>query len=228
MRKPISKLLALLLLGAISCVPGSSPIRITGTFSAVDDMGACTLDNDIGQTLGRLDASGGGDYLIVLQVESELNAGAQITNHRGLALTGTGKHIFVVDGLFLTYRSTNPVITFEQEVIPISSSFDPETNDNRLGVDIIGDKAATRLRDMLTDPMQVTQLFVNVQLRGHLESGETVQSNTLTYPIEVRTSNAACPEPGNVTRTGPCGVRGGQDGTTFSCCTGPGVPVGCP
>ncbi len=229
MRKLYTALLSFTVLLATSCVPGESPIRILGFFSVDTGMGGaeCMLTNDVGQTRGRLDASGGGDYVVVMQVASDVTSQPVLQNARGLDLTGPGSRNFVATEIFLTYRSVNPSITFDAETIPIVATIAPATSDNRIAADIIGDKAATKLRDMLSDPTITTILTVNVQLRGRLESGETIHSNTLSFPIEVTPSNAPCPEPGNVARTGPCGARGGQDGTPVICCTGPGMPAGC-
>lgn len=229
MRKLIIALFGITVALGTGCVPGESPIRITGFFSVDTGTGGaeCNLDNEVGQTRGFLDASGGGDYVVVMNIASDVTAEPVLQSARGLDLTGPGSRNFLATEVFLTYRSVNPTITFDPESIPITATFAPNTAENRLAADIIGDKAATRLRDMLSDPTITTILTVNVQLRGRLESGETVHSNSLSFPIEVKPSNAPCTEPGNVARTGPCGARGGQDGTPVICCTGPGMPAGC-
>ncbi|MBK7860389.1 MAG: hypothetical protein IPJ65_17610 [Archangiaceae bacterium] len=214
----------------MGCVPGTSPIRINDIFPIdTGSMGdECNLDAKVAVTRGRLDASGGGDLLVVLSVDSELSVAPAVINTNNIRLDTDGKHTFVMEALTVTYKSTNPVIQFETEQLPISGVLKASSADNRIGVDIIGDKAADKLRTQLTDTTQVTQLSVTMTLKGHLTSGESVTSNPVVFPVEVTTSNAACPEPGNVTRTGPCGVRGGQGGSSFACCTGPGAPVGCP
>jgi hypothetical protein len=230
MSKMISRWMSLAVVALVGCVPGSSPIRINGLFPIDTGMGGaeCNLQTDIGISRGRLDASGGGDYILVLRVASDLDNAYTIQSNRGVDLTPVSVRNFNFDQVALTYRSINPSITFEAETIPATGTVPPGEAEALVSTDIIGDKAAARLRDMLTDPTVTTQLTVNIQLRGHLESGETVQSNTVSFPIEVTTTNAACTEPGNVTRSGPCGSRGGQDGSVFACCTGPGAPVGCP
>lgn len=228
MRNLKSTLLSLLMLAAVGCVPGSSPIRITGVFPIDLGMGGneCNLDSDISITRGRLDASGGGDYLVVLGVVSDLDDQYTIQNNRGVMLTQVGARNFSLREVFLTYSSLDPPITFPPEAIPTSGTV-LAGGASRFTADVIGDGAAKLLRDMLSDDTRTTKLTVNIQLRGNLQSGETVHSNTVAFPIEVNTTNAGCID-GNVTRTGPCGVRGGQDGTMFACCTGPGTPVGCP
>lgn len=228
MRNLKSTLLSVMLLGAASCVPGSSPIRITGVFPIDLGMGGteCNIDSDIGITRGRLDASGGGDYLLVLGVTSDLDNSYTIMNNRGVNLTEVGARNFTYREVALSYTSLNPPLTILPETIPTAGTITPG-GEARITTDVIGDEAAKVLRDMLTDDTQTTQLTVNIQLRGSLASGETVHSNTVSFPIEVTTTNSGCLD-GNVTRTGPCGVRGGQDGSAFACCTGPGTPVGCP
>lgn len=239
MRKLSSTLFVVAALGVVSCVPGNSPIRIVGVFpvNAGTTGTGCQLDSKVGQTTGKLDVSGGGDYLIVLELDSELDDSRQIITSSGAVLTGPGRKNYVVDGVAVSYSTRNldgtmtGAITFAQtdaEVIPAYLVIKPNTTGTRLGTDIIGDKGAKKLRENFTDPALRLLLTVNVQVRGHLESGETVPSNTVSFPIELFSSDANCTNPGEVTRTGPCGSRGGQDGTLFQCCTAAGTPVGCP
>ncbi|MBL8952633.1 MAG: hypothetical protein JNK82_17775 [Myxococcaceae bacterium] len=222
MRKLIISL-AVVVFGSSACVPGSSPIRIVGTFSVNTGMNnnECNLDDDVGRYAGRLDASGGGDFMLVFAVNNEMNAQQQILNDRNVPLTTVGKRNFILESLQLTYRST-PVIQFEAEQIPMYGVIAPSTLDNRLLVDIIGDKAAARLREQVTDREATVQLTVNATLKGRTEQGETLVSNTVTFPIEVFTSDSQCTD--GVVRDGPCGSRGGQAGFPPTCCmTGPGT-----
>ncbi len=221
-------ILSFCLVASAGCVPGTSPIRIVNIFPINTGSGGteCKLDSTITQGRGRLDASGGGDYVVVLGVVSELDDSTQIVSNRGVALTGPQKRNFVVDTVGLTYKS-NPVIQFEAEQLQQYFEVLPGSDDNRMSVDIIGDKAADRLRTMVTDTTTTTQLTVTIQLKGHLASGESVSSNPINFPIEVFTSDANCPEPGNVAHTGPCGVRGGQDTTVVTCCPAGTGAGGC-
>ena len=228
MRNLKSTLLSLMVLGTVSCVQGSSPVRITGFFPIDTGMGGaeCNLDTDLFITRGRLDASGGGDYLLVLGLASDLDNAYTIVNNRGVNLSEVGARNFNYREVVLTYATVPPLTFPRGDTIPTSGILEPGA-EARISVDVIGDEGAKVLREQLTDDTKTTLLTVNIQLRGSLSSGETVHSNTVSFPIEVRTTNANCTD-GNVTRTGPCGVRGGQDGTMFACCTGPGTPVGCP
>ena len=227
MRNLKSTLLSLVALTAVGCVPGSSPIRITGFFpiDTGSAMNECNIDSELFITRGRLDASGGGDYLLVIGLASDLDNQYTIMNNRGVNLTEVRARTFTFRELLLTY-ATVPAVTFPRgDTIPISGTIEPGAV-ARVSTDIIGDEGAKVLREQLTDDTKTTALNVTVSVRGSLGSGETVTSNPVVFPIEVRTTNRCLD--GNVTRTGPCKVRGGQDETMFECCTGPGTPVGCP
>jgi hypothetical protein len=153
-------------------------------------------------------------------------------NERGMTLTSLGKRNAGLETVALSYRFTqtpmSAPVTFEAETYPIYFELPPESDENKLALDIVGDKAAVRLRNMATDPTVESQLLVTVQLKGRTASGETIATNAITFPITVFTSDTMCGEPGNVTLTGFCGTRGGQDGTTFTCCTTGGMMPKCP
>jgi len=233
MRNAISISLVAALTG-LGCLPSSSPIRIRGVTpigKATPDTD-CALDVMINTTTGRLDPSGGGDFVVVLNIDSELTENPEIINERGVQLTTPGKRNYVIEQIALGYRFTerpmSAPVTFENETIPVYFEILPNSEGNKLATDIIGDKAATRLRNMAVDPTVESQLLVTIQTKGRTASGDSLASNPITFPITVQTSDTQCPEPGNVTFTGPCGTRGGQEGYPFTCCvTGMGMP-NCP
>jgi hypothetical protein len=231
--KYMKNLLWLCTLAGLSCVPSTSPIRISGLYPlSVGTQGECKLDSKVGQIGGLLDPQGGGDFGLVVGIDSELTP-APIESSQQRSLIEAGRFNFNVEAFVLNYRSTNPVISFEQETVPVAFIVKPSSTDNRIGADIIGDKAAAKMKNQLNNPDQTTQLIVGIALKGKLSSGETVTSNTLDFPIDVRPMRNAdgtvgCMGSGEVVRNGPCGLRGGQGGYTYVCCTGPGTPVGCP
>jgi hypothetical protein len=202
----------LALAATAGCVPGNNPIRVTGAFP-VDN--ACEWDDKIMQVQGTLDASGAGTYYIMMRLESELTQ-ADISNSNGVQLSTPGQNNFVGDELYVTYTARNPAITFEPERLPIYIVIAPG-GEYQLAANILGPKAATKLRDNVTDPAAdpKTTLFATVAVRGHLESGQSTQSNSFTFPITVFTTNASCA--GTMAATGPCMSGGGQDGAPITC-----------
>ena len=216
-----------LLLGA-ACVPGNNPLHVTGVFSVTSDMeSTCAFQTAVQQYSGSLDVNGAGHYYLNLRIASEI-VPPNIVNSQGDVLTTVSQNTFVTDEMVLSYTSRNPSITFETERIPLLFVVPPQTEDNQLIVDIMGPKAFVKLRDNVTDPLAdpKTQLLATVEIKGHLESGQTLSINPLTYPIEVFASANACPM--GVARSGVCLGNGGQDGQPIVCCTGPGAPLGCP
>jgi hypothetical protein len=206
-----------LLLGLGSaCIPGNSPIRIEGATDVTDK---CLPGSDM-ILHGTLDISGPGTYIVGFQVHSEIAAPSQ-PNTNMTELDTPGAHNFVADVFSVSYKATDPVITFVGESVPIFGVVTPGQTTNIFG-NIMGQKAIEALRMRVTDPNAdpKTTLSVAVQIKGHLQSGESITSDAITYPITVFTSGQNCVN--GFVAAGPCSAGGaggspGQDGFAVVC-----------
>ena len=210
------KLIFVCFAAGAACVPGNSPIRVTGAFP-VDDM--CQPQDNAQLVRGSLDVSGVGTYFIGFGLESEFDPGPSLQNASGTTLTTNGQNNWIADEMILSYSATPTISGFETERIGIYAVVKPG-QPGTLKVNILGPKAAQRLRDNITDPLAdpKTSLTVRIEFKGHLESTTTalggVSSNIVTFPINVITTGAMCPN--GIAPTAPCG-GGGQDGFPIVC-----------
>jgi hypothetical protein len=217
-------IIAALALTSAACIPGNSPVRVVGTIGT-DDM--CKVVEEVQVFRGVLDVAGSGAYVVNLQLESELAMPVN-QDQNGNNLVAPGANNWVADELLLSYTSKDPVITsFKAERVAIFGVVQPGMNGIITG-NIITADALQRLRDAITAGMTPeTTLNVRVEVRGHLESSTTllggVNTNPITFPITVRNSGTTC-----AGGTAPSCPPAGQDGAPITCCTAPGVPVGCP
>jgi hypothetical protein len=200
-----------------ACVPGNSPIHITELW-ATDS--SCKFDDMVGKTRGTLDASGAGTYLIGMDISSDLAKGSQIDS-TGMEVGSPSINTFVVEFLAVTYTAKDAMSgatvggAFAPENLPVTFQVAPLTDKNQLITEIIGPKAAAQLAGVVTNPAQNVIFTVSMTLKGHLEAGGALSSDTVSYPITVTTSGANCAN--GFQKTGPCMTGGGQDGTAVTC-----------
>src|SRR4051794_6466878 len=150
------------------CIPGNSPIRIIGAF----DLDAKCMIGMTERLRGFLDISGPGTYVTDFRIESEILSQMSV-NGQMQPLTTPGAHNFVAETFSVTYKSTDPVIAFDAENIAVFGVIKPGETADVFG-DIIGPKAAQKLRDNVTDANAdpQTTLTVGLTVKGHLQSGE--------------------------------------------------------
>jgi hypothetical protein len=200
-----------------ACVPGNSPIRIVD-FLPVDTSKCTAADMNTIES-GRLDASGAGVYLVGVSVDSDLAKVTQLDS-TGAPISGPGANNFVVEFAAMTYTAKDAMSgatvggAFAPEQVPLSAVIPPASTKNELVLSIIGPKAAARLVTTVTPMNPVVILSVGVTLKGHVESGASLSSNTLTFPITVTTTNASCAN--GFSKSAPC-AEPGQDSTPVTC-----------
>jgi hypothetical protein len=209
-------ILGLMLLTGLGCVPGNSPIRIIQTQALDTD---CKTSDMLQIAHGVLDIAGNGAYIVDLAVESEIAPPPMTqTNSMMMTLNTPGAHNFNIETLALTYKSTDPSITFDPENIGVFGVVKPASKFDLIG-SVIGPKAVQKLKDNVNDPMAdpKTVLNVNITVKGRLESGEAISSNTITLPITVKTSTTDPTLCKAWAPAGPCMAAPGQDGAPVMC-----------
>jgi hypothetical protein len=212
-------------------VPNDSSIRFVGTRSVKPGtgIGGVCQASDLQSLGGSLDLAGFSNYVIQLNIESNLQS---IVTNVPEPVAGSSRNDFIAKYLQFSYQSTPPVSfqTVQQVTTMVIKA---------------GSTAQSFLVIFLFPPEAVKTLYANVpvggsldvnvtvQLFGELASGQKLSTNKLTYPVHVyRSSFTGCP--GDIQApTGPCGSFGGQDGTDVACCKyyttlKLPLPPGCP
>jgi len=194
-----------------SCLQGDSPIRVLGA-NPLDR--ACT-PIDRGILAGSLDLAGGGDYQVQFTVQNEL-VGTSTTSG-GQVLASAHRNDWVGSQLVFTYAST-PSLSFETELVPVHYVIEAGSS-SLLKFGLIAPKAAQRLADSVPAG-NTLDLSASFEIRGKLFSGQQITTTKATFPIFVFNSgfSGCAGDLGPVSRNGPCGTLGGQDGIPLGCC----------
>jgi len=215
----------------VGCVPNESSIHLLNAFPYQNAQvnGACQAAT-VGITAGTLDISGTSSYLLQFQMESTFQ---QLSN--GIsgepAFQGPSRNDWIATEILYSYSSV-PALSpaLADELLPIYFRLPAGASSTSfIGIDMITATAAQRLASTVRLGDVVT-LNITIQLRGELASGQKVNTNKVTYPIEVFNSGfQGCAAGDRRVLSGPCGSPGGQDGSLVGCCrqfTPP--PNGCP
>lgn len=226
--KIATSLLAALLLLATSCTPQQHSLIITSTYPMPT---TCAVSKpSVSQYAGYLNAGMTGAYYLIIGVDS-------LFEKIELA---EGGNIAMLNQIALRYSTQAgpvgaPIGGFpEEETINASISVPPASADNMIGLDIIGPLAKQALLSVpATSPNEYFTLKVEIRLKGQLLSGGLVQTNSITYPLQVYSVPRTCTAPQVVRALGPCGNTG-QDGSdrlelpaSSACCTPDSVTGVC-
>jgi hypothetical protein len=214
-----SLLVATPLLG-IGCVPNDSPINILNPFPYQNaaSNGACQAMT-VGIPFGTLDISGNTSYILQWTVESTLDPSAAGSRNDFVATE--------VDYSYTTVPALNPALA--NETLPYSWRIPAGASGTSsfIGMQMIGPAATTQLINTVRPGNQV-QVSVTFYLRGALASGQKLNTNKVSYSIDVYNSGfAGCAVGVRRIPSGPCQTPGGQDGTVVGCCSGTPLPAGC-
>jgi len=214
----------------IGCVSNDSSIHLLNSFPYQNAQvnGACQAST-IGITAGTLDISGTTSYLLQFQLESTFQ---QLSN--GISgeppFQGPQRNDWTANEILYSYNTVpalNPPLA--DELLPLYFRLPAgATSNSFIGIDMITATAAQTLASTVRVG-DVVNLNITIQLRGQLASGQKVNTNKVTYPIEVFNSGFQGCRPGDRRiPSGPCMSPGGQDGSLVGCChdfTPP--PSGC-
>jgi hypothetical protein len=180
------------------CVEGNNPVQLVNAFPLKPD--SCEL-SDVALIKGRLNFNAGSSYLIAFTLFSPLRADE----------TTSGPAGFYADEIVLSYETRNPKVTLASEsepiyfVVPAGADGDSSF----IQLNLIGAEARKKLDNVVPTFPDVMTLMATVKLKGKLPSGKSVETNEVTYPIEVTRGNE-CPA-GTVPATpadAPCAFPG--------------------
>jgi hypothetical protein len=207
-------MIAALAASAVGCVAnqGDAPIRFLGTRELTAGSDSCSL-GDRQQTSGQLDISAGNSYLLGMSIET--NTVQQETRVNGVPVTGSGLSDITLSEIILNYDSEPSLPLPKEERLPYYAVFRPQSSGDSFALFyILGPKALTVLQDSVSSDEPVT-VFVTVKGRGRMSGGQVVETNEITFPVVVGSSDFD-PSTGTcldaslapVTIEGPCGNYG--------------------
>ncbi|AGC47630.1 putative lipoprotein [Myxococcus stipitatus DSM 14675] len=205
--KPIY-LIALLALGSVSCVDDYPKLQI---LQSTPPDSSCTIPDNRQLLNGSLNLALAGNYQMGLIVtsnvlETPIVVGAPLTDPDGNA-------IYVTE-LDLSYR-TEPELNIPSATVPIHGTFRAAGNGAML-LNIFTLDALQALRSA-TGGANFVETLVTLKVRGKMLDGSKVETNTITYSVQVGNIPFSCP-PGKAVEppTEACDQRG-QNGVLPAC-----------
>jgi hypothetical protein len=199
-------LIAALTAGAVSCVEGNRAIQILESREVGVD---CEPGNPL--LVGSLNYDVTNIYLANFTLFSPIQQGDDSPNR----LDFFGREIV------LNYESQNPPITFNEEIRPVYLVVGAGSEDATVTLNLIGDKARAKLEGVVPTSPEAMTLLVSLRIRGELSSGTAVETNEVTFPIQISRAGPACPAGQVLTvQEGAC-FNPGQSGQKPTCQTAP-------
>jgi hypothetical protein len=193
-------LMAALLLAQVSCVGGGdSAVRLLHARVLKEEAGACSL-SEVSITQGTLDVSGGRNYLLGINIESNLADPTLAVGN--VDFNSRGHNDVILNELVLSYRTEPSVALPQEESIPVYLLLRAESNEQSFLVfPAIGPQAFAQLRGAVGLGQQVT-LIITVKARGEMGGKQgTVETNAMSFPIVLLNSGfdsftGTCPSGG--------------------------------
>jgi hypothetical protein len=197
-----SLLIAILAASASACVEGNNPVQLLEAIPK--DPKTCEPGNTA-LIRGRLNYDAGQHYYTTFSLFSPLEAA-----------TGSSGVGFYGEEFVYNYTSKNPSVSFKEESLPIYFVVQANTEGSWVGVDLIGDDARKKLEAAVPAAPDAMTLLVQFKLKGKLASGKTVETNEVTYPIEISRQGGCTTGTPAAPADSPCAFPG-QDGNGFIC-----------
>jgi len=205
--------IAILAACATACVEGNNPVQLLSALPR--DPKSCDR-GDIALTRGTLNFNAGTGYYITFSLFSPLTSEQDQTSPAG----------FYAEEVVYSYETRNPKVTLTEESQPIYFVVPAgaEPDDSWIELNLIGTEARKKLEASVPAAPESMTLLSTVKIKGKLPSGKKVETNEVTYPIELTRARGCdanfmpvLADPENA----PCGYPG-QDSffDTFAC-----VPV---
>lgn len=196
-------LIAALAAGAVSCVEGNRAVQI---LEARQISGTC--ERTVALINGSLNYDLSNVYLASFTLFSPIEQSSDDPNR----LDFFGKE------LVLNYESRNPSVSFTEELIPVHLVVGAGEEGSSVLLDLIGDKARTKLEGSVPPFPDFMTLLVSLKIRGELSSGNGVETNEVTFPIQITRAGSPCAAGKVLTPKdqGACS-NPGQNGQDFTC-----------
>jgi hypothetical protein len=196
--------IAILAASGAACVEGNNPVQLVNVVPFAPDCSRATR----ARTEGFLNFAISRQYLTTLSITSPLQAPQ--------GSTGVG---FFAEELILNYEATNPKTSFKEETRPLFLSVEAgaQPDESWVGVNLIGTEAAKKLESAVPAAPEVMTLLATAKLKGRLASGREVETNELTFPINITRQGEGCPVDQQPVGEGECS-NPGQDGQALVAC----------
>jgi hypothetical protein len=202
-------IIAILAASASACVEGNNAVQLLN--AAPPDPSACT-PAAVSLLSGKLNFNAGSSYGITFGLFSPIELQGDSTQSPAA---------FYAEELIYNYESKNPKVTFTEERLPIyfvvNVGADPD--ESYLLLDLIGAEARKKLESAVPTAPDFMTLLATVKVKGKLPSGKTVETNEVTFPIEITRARACAAGTVPVTDSAtPCAYPG-QDAyfNNFTC-----------
>lgn len=166
--------IAILAASAAACVEGNNPVQLLNAIPR--DPKSCDRA-EIALTRGNLNFNAGTGYYITFSLFSPLTSEEAATSPAG----------FYGEEIILSYETRNPKITLEEEsepiyfVVPAGAAPD----DSWIEMNLIGSMARRTLATAVPAAPESMTLLSTVKIKGRLPSGKEVETNEVTFPIEL-------------------------------------------
>lgn len=195
-------LIAALAAGAVSCVEGNRAVQIL----QANQIGADCA------TTGEALLSGGLNYDISNVYLANFSIFSPVAEQEG-----SNRLDFFGKEIVLNYESRTPSINFNEEAIPVHLVVEAGETDSTVVVNLIGDKARAKLEGSVPTAPEAMTLLVSMKIRGEMSSGSAVETNEVTFPIQISRGGPACGAGKVLTpEEGAC-ANPGQNGQKFTC-----------
>ena len=176
--------IAILAASASACVEGNNPVQL---LSAIPQDPESCEPGDIALIQGRLNFNAGKAYFTTFQLFSPITAETDDVSPAA----------FYAEEIVYNYEVATPrvSISFSEESLPIYFVVPAgaQPANSWLAMNLIGSQAREKLDAAVPAAPDFITLLASVKVRGKLPSGKGVETNEVTYPIDI-TRARGCPE----------------------------------
>jgi hypothetical protein len=207
--------IAILAASASACVEGNNPVQLLNAIP--QDPSSCQ-PGEVALTQGRLNFNAGKAYYTTFELFSPITESE--TDQSSPAA-------FYAEEIVYNYDVATPrvSISFVEESLPIYFvvPVGAQPSDTWLAMNLIGSQAREKLDPAVPAAPDFITLLASIKIRGKLPSGKEVETNEVTFPIDI-TRARGCPDnfvPVKPADSPPC-LNPGQDQffDTFTCVPG--------